>query len=727
VNQSYQAATSEGVKAYIWLDRAVYVLILAVVLAVPTVFSAWTIESGYVKNVALAVFVIAAATIWAVRTLLYGRIEFVRSPLNLAVLFYVGAAAVSAIISSYWISSGRALWRLLLFAGLYLLVANFVATRPRLLSLLSVAALGALFVCAYAFTQKLGYDPVHWSQKSQWRVFSSIGNPNMLAGYLVVVIPLAAALGLATKSWGLRGLAALTTLSCGICLVLTQTKGAWLAMVAAAAVMGGCAVYGAALAGVKWTRARKRTLAAAACVALLGAGFVAWPAVQHFKKTFRASARPRIVYWRGALNMFRAHPLTGVGVGTFQIHFPRYRPVTFRAAGVTYNTLHAHSEYLETLAEQGLLGGAALLFLMGALLAVSLQALRKAEDRRDKWLLSGLLAAAVGTLAHNVVSVVLRWSVCPTFFWIVLGLVVSMASIVSGGSARTGRRLHLRPWQRPVLVGLILLIVAAAGHAFVLRPLRAQLDLRRGQRFAKLAMWDAAVSVLNSAIEQDRIEFRSYYHLAHVYYEKEEYQKAVETYRALQEYAPDFAQVHYNLGVAYAALGRWDEAGEEFTLASKLGIIPPQVELKPLLAQLRKTEKGEEKYVTVLRELVKANREDKLSWNRLGIWHYRKDQLDEAAEHFERALRVDREYVPALNNLAGVYYRRGDFDRAIEICERILEINPQATKPHVNIGRAYYLKGNREKAIDHWQAALAIDPQETEATERLEKLGSGDP
>ena len=113
----------------------------------------------------------------------------------------------------------------------------------------------------------------------------------------------------------------------------------------------------------------------------------------------------------------------------------------------------------------------------------------------------------------------------------------------------------------------------------------------------------------------------------------------------------------------------------------------PLCGLKPLLAQLRKTVKGEQKYVTVLRELVKANPEDKLSWNRLGIWDFKKGQLDRAAKRFRRALKVDAEYVPALNNLAGVRYRHGDFDKAIEMCRRVLKINPQATKAHVNMGR----------------------------------------
>jgi len=191
----------------------------------------------------------------------------------------------------------------------------------------------------------------------------------------------------------------------------------------------------------------------------------------------------------------------------------------------------------------------------------------------------------------------------------------------------------------------------------------------------------------------------------------------------LQQYAPDFAQVHYNLGVVYATLGRWEEAASEFTHASRLGTIPPEAQLGPLLTQLRKTAAGEEKYPIVLRELVRANPDDKLSWNRLGIWHFRKGNLAEAGRCYTKALKVDKEYIPALNNLAGVHYSQGDFAKAIDVCRRILAINPQAVKPHVNIGRAYYLKGNREKALEHWQAALAINPNDPEAKKCISELG----
>jgi len=706
------------------LDFVLLALIILVTLLVPTVFSAWTQECGYVKNVILAGLVLVGSALWMTCFILGQSLRFRASALDLAVLVYLVAAAASALLSDYPITSMRALWRLAVFVLLYFLLRVAVTTRGRVVVLLASSCVAALLVAGYAFAQRMGHDPVTWSQSSRDRVFSSIGNPNMFAGYLVIMIPLAVGLTLAARSWWLRGLGGLTAAACCVALMFTQTKGAWLAFLAAVAFFVAASLWGRAFKGLSFSRKQKIAGIAAILVVLGVVAVLLRPAVNRFRTTFGDSAKVRLVYWRGACGMFRDAPLVGQGLGVFRIQFPRHRPVGFRAAGVTYNTLHAHSEYLETLAEQGVVGAAALALLIAVLFVVGLRALRRVQAGADRCLLCGLLAAVAGSLSHSVVSVVLRWSVCPTFLWLVLGLVQAMAALSAGEEgpkeyAWTGQR-----WARALLVLLALLLGASAAQAFVVRPFRAQLLIHQGGRLIKQGKWDEAVRTLQSAINEDPIELRSYYQLAHAYYEKGDYQRAVETYRALQVHAPDFAQIHYNLGVVYTILKQWDAAGDEFALAARMGLIPPEVSVQPLLAQLRKDAKGkgEEKYVAVLREIVRANPEDTFSWNRLGIWHYRKNQLDEASGHFEKALEADDEYIPALNNLAGVYYQRQQYAKAIGICRRILEIDPKSVRTRVNLGRAYYLQGEKEKARNQWHKALEIAPKDAETRSCLKKL-----
>jgi putative inorganic carbon (HCO3(-)) transporter len=701
----------------------VYLLLVLVVLGVPTVFTAWTVECGYVKNVLLASAVLLGVVLWTLRTIFAGRTKFTHSALNVAVIAYLVAAAASAFLSEYSLSSTKAFWRIAFFVGLYFLTANFATTRRRINGLLAAALLACLLVCGYALAQKMGYDFVKWSESARRRVFGSIGNPNMLAGYLVMTVPLLIALSMAVRSWFGHVPVAVAVGGALICLYMTQTKAAWLAFAVAMVVMASCVLWSGTFRCLRWTRTRKIALAVCVVLMLMGAGVLTPKVIHRFRRSFGASAKVRLVYWGGALGICREQPFTGSGIGTFQVHFPQHRAVHFRTVKVTYNTLHAHSEYLETLAEQGIVGAAALAFLLAAFAVVSLRAMRRATDPRDKWIACGLFAAAAGVLSQSLVSVILRWSVCPTFFWLVLGLSAAMANLSADGAHRRTHELRLRPLSGWVAAALVILLASSLAWSQIAQPFRAQLNLRRGDRLVRLAQWDAAEATLRRAIVQDRVEFRAYYKLGQVYHEQEDYQKALEVYRVLQQLAPDFAQIHYNVGVTYSLLGRWQEAADELLIASRTGTIPSEVNVEPLLAQARTMTGDEASSAEVLRELVKANPEDKLSLNRLGIWHFRRGELDQAAEYYERALEVDRRYLPALNNLAGVYYQRGELDESIRICRRILKIDPKSARTHVNLGRALYVKGDRDAGVAQWKKALEVDPDNAEAKDCLEKLG----
>jgi len=713
---------------------------MGVVLVVPLVFSWRTVGSGDIKNVVLAALVLSGIAVWLVHMVLTRRVEFTPSILNVAVLSYWGAACLSVGLSQFPLSSAWAFWRISVFVFLYLLVSRFVCTRQRVLILLAAAGVTALAVAGYAYAQKFGYDPVRWSKSSQERVFASIGHPNMLAGYLIMIIPLSIGLAWAARSWQLKALGGVVAAACFPPLMMTLTKAAWLGSLVGGAVLVGCFLASRPARGVVWTKAKKIWLAVAAAGVVTAVAVALPGAVRYFGQSLHGSTRGRVVFWQAALDMFGDHPVTGTGIGTFQVVFPRHRPSTFRAKGVGYNTMHTHSEYLETLAEQGVIGAAALAFLIGVAAWVGCRGLHRAESSADKWIFCGLLSALAGILTHSIVSVILRWSVCPTFFWIILGLLASMGKIVlgeaghPGGAAKrlpepTAGPIEGRPgWPRGWRLGLAVvlpILVAGAGWAWVVRPFQARMRVVDGEQWMQRRQWKAAIGAFKSAIGLDRTAFQAYYKLGGVYYEQGKYGKALETLHALQRYAPDYVQVHYNLGITYAALHRWDEAGREFTRARATGTLPSAVSVDRLLARLESARQGKEDYGALLEGILLVNPEDKRTWNKLGAWQWRKKRLDEAERSFQKALEVDHEYVPALSNLAGINFVKGRLEKAIELCERILAVNPKEVTVHVNLGRAYFEKGDRPAAAKHWRAALALNPNLAEVKALLRRAQEG--
>lgn len=216
------------------------------------------------------------------------------------------------------------------------------------------AVLAATFVLsAWALIDKLaGHAPS--------RLEGPIGYTNGLG--LVAATGMLLAVGLARRRPALLATVAVFLPT----LYLTYSRGAWLALIAGLLVLGGLAL-----------RAHARLLVTGvAAIVLLGG--VALLAGHHSAagagsgRLSSLSGNGRGDYWRVALDQFRAHPVLGGGAGTWDRWWLARRP---NANGA----LDAHSLYLETLSELGVLG----LALLVATLALPLVALRR--TLHDDW------------------------------------------------------------------------------------------------------------------------------------------------------------------------------------------------------------------------------------------------------------------------------------------------------------------------------------------------------
>jgi len=102
---------------------------------------------------------------------------------------------------------------------------------------------------------------------------------------------------------------------------------------------------------------------------------------------------------RDTWRIFLDHPFVGTGLGTLQLVYPPYESLY---DGKIVN--HTHNDYLEVLAETGLLGGICCLWFLGVLLVRSLQRLRQFNHSFAGALrLSGSVACS-GFLVHSLVD-----------------------------------------------------------------------------------------------------------------------------------------------------------------------------------------------------------------------------------------------------------------------------------------------------------------------------------
>jgi hypothetical protein len=182
-------------------------------------------------------------------------------------------------------------------------------------------------------------------------IFGTFTLANTLAAYLLLVLVPLAASAWSSASARVRW-PALALIALGVAaLAGTASKGAYLALAAAA----GCAWW---LLASGWRRWPPLALGAAALAALALA--------PHLRAGLEASAAVRWEYWQGALALIGEAPLSGHGLGGFASNALRVMPLSAEPTRVV------HNEFLEAWVD----GGALAALLLGALLARAVAAAR---------------------------------------------------------------------------------------------------------------------------------------------------------------------------------------------------------------------------------------------------------------------------------------------------------------------------------------------------------------
>jgi O-antigen ligase len=106
----------------------------------------------------------------------------------------------------------------------------------------------------------------------------------------------------------------------------------------------------------------------------------------------------RLAHWQAAYHMASAHPFLGVGLGNYEVAYPRYGlPSWPRPLG------HAHNDYLNVLAETGMVGLAAYLAGWGTIVYWTLRVLRQ-RDPVMRGLVLGLLGTWTHLAVHSIVD-----------------------------------------------------------------------------------------------------------------------------------------------------------------------------------------------------------------------------------------------------------------------------------------------------------------------------------
>lgn len=275
-----------------------------------------------------------------------------------------------------------------------------------------------------------------------FRPAGTLGSPNTAGAYLSLMVPVAFA-ALCSPFGRMTRLLAGAAMAAGLyALVVTQSRGAWIAFLVAVTVcFAGMLVLG-------WLPAR---IVAVLALIAIGVTVVAAPVVTNrLTRDDRGAAESRVPLMRLAGDMIRDNPVLGVGANNFSVRIADYAGPEFSG-----DFLYAvHNKYLLVWAESGIAALLAYLWFIGSALLRGLRVVL-ARDRRVSPLALGLTAALLGHVVHMTVDV---FRGRPGIQSLVLcaGLLVAIARVATAPgdqvpSAETTEPPAALPWA--VLVG----------------------------------------------------------------------------------------------------------------------------------------------------------------------------------------------------------------------------------------------------------------------------------
>ena len=310
--------------------------------------------------------------------LLLGKREFRLLPVDGAAVSFAICLAFAGVFSFSRGSRKPALVLICFLLG-YILTVSLIRTREWLRRCTWAAVSAASLVSLYGIYQYFFgavADAGAWLDTEMFdgiaaRVVSTLENPNMLAEYLIMLFPIAAALLITKGDVKQKGFSLIACAVCGLCIILTWSRGAWLGLLFAGMVFL-----------LIWNH---RTMY------LLFAGIASIPflplvlpdsIVSRFTSIGNladSSTSYRVNIWRGTMHMLKDYWSCGIGIGesAWDTVYPRYSLAAIETAP------HAHNLYLQITVECGVVGLILFLAFIFLLIRYNFTFYRKLEDMRE--------------------------------------------------------------------------------------------------------------------------------------------------------------------------------------------------------------------------------------------------------------------------------------------------------------------------------------------------------
>ena len=736
----------------------IFILLLALVFGVPIICSPYNQANVFLIKAVYFQSVVFVAFIFLLSRKILTRESFTHIPLAAPMVLFLSIGLLSLAFSSYKYAVLEEFLRYLSFFLFYVLIIQEVSTDKKKMLMIDFLIAATLIAGLYGIFHSLGFNPFTWVPAEAGRVVSFFGNPNFFATYLVAVIPLLLVLSLGPHKK--RKFPAIITSGIAlICLLLTQTRSAWIALIVSLVFLFLLIHKTKAMRFSPRNRLILAIILSVICITVIFNQGMIRDRITELWNPY-GSAFIRMHIWQAELSMIGTYPLFGSGLGTFQIVFPGFRYPGFLSEVPIGNLLHVHSEYIEILAEMGIVGLGLFLWFVIGLLRRALRFLK--TGREERLVVIGLVFGVVAVLIDALFSASLRWTGPAFVFWLLIGLTAAMTKSKNESPKETPRK------PRSLFIHAVVILAALLSSVLIarwhVRKYEANIYLAKAHTFLNKGQKDRATSEYHRALEKEPDCVLALYLLGCLSVEKKDFQQAQKWFEKLDRLAPHFANVHewkghlslqlgdlataeeeykicaklkdsvrnHNmLGRTYALQKKWDLAIDQFQRACELGsrIAEPAVDFKALaLTDFEAGQSGKAAPRPEPEDFTQYEKEAALNAHiLLGNVHYEKGDYQKAIEPVEK-LASENLNLDQQNKVAQLYYNvawayaeaEENLDEALRICQNALKVNqsrPELT--HDIMAWIYLKKGDSKQAKEEIEKALQIAPDNKRLREHL--------
>ena len=618
------------------------------------------------QEMILKLFTIIALNLWIVKLLSIEEGTWCRNKVNLPIYLYIIIMSISLAVSNRIMVSLRDYIIFISYIVIYFLTINNIYNKKEFNSFIKILFMVSFIISLYTLIQYYGFDPLY---KNLGRLTSTIGQKNWISNYLSMIFPVIFSYFLLEKIRKNKVIYYFILSFLYTTLLICQSRGIWisigLTIILAIYIIFKFKLFKIFQENQKWIILFLVTILSIPIVYstdnTLNKSAITVP--QRAMSTFDEediSINLRLLAWGSTLDMIKDRLLFGSGIGTFKINYLEYQanflqknPYYIKYSG---KTDYAHNEYLQMVAELGILGLGIFLSIIFVFYSSALNYLEKKNNDENKIIILGLLMGITCFLIHCLFAFPLHAPALGSVFFILLGLTVVYIEkdnfLVIKNKNTILRKIYLKNKKlQMIFIVITFFLMILMIEIIVVKPYIAEIFYFKGIKYNMDKKYDRALPNFEYATQLDPYNGRILHALGTTYYNLGIQDEAQKVLQRTKYYFND-RNTFRNLGLSYTQTGNYEDAEKE--LKHAIYFDPKFMDAYLGLAYLYAVQKNYDKAIIEWNNILEMELNFSEKYTILyyiGLTYQKKEMPDKALEYFLEALQLVPEGSPIIEEL----------------------------------------------------------------------------